>query len=139
MVAPTRELLEKHGIRCTRQRVELYEALAACKSHPTAEQLHRMVVEHSPGTSLATVYNTLETFTQSGLCRRITSAGPGGARFDADLSNHMHVVDREGRVMDVPEHVGQELLSAITPDVVERLERALGVSIEHIDVQVRTR
>lgn len=137
MLPATRELLERHGIRCTRQRVELYETLAACKSHPTAEQLHRLVVSVSPGTSLATVYNTLEAFTQAGLCRKITSAGPGGARFDADLSNHMHVIDREGRVMDVPDSIGQELLSAITPEVVQRLEAALGVSIEHVDVQVR--
>lgn len=139
MLPATRELLEHHGIRCTRQRLELYEALAACKSHPTAEQLHRMVVAHSPGTSLATVYNTLETFTEAGLCRKITSAGPGGARFDADLSNHLHVVDREGRVMDIPEEAAHELLDAITPEMVERLERALGVSIDHIDVQVKTK
>lgn len=138
MVGATRELFESHGIRCTRQRVELYETLAACKCHPTAEHLHRMSLERSPGTSLATVYNTLEAFTQAGLCKKIASAG-GGARFDADLSHHLHVIRPDGAVVDVPEPTGREVLNAITPEMVQRIEKALGVSIEQIDVQIRAK
>src|SRR6185503_2137091 len=39
----TRELFERHRLRCTQQRVALYEALASCKSHPTAEELFQYV------------------------------------------------------------------------------------------------
>jgi Fe2+ or Zn2+ uptake regulation protein len=138
MVSDTRGLFESHGIRCTRQRVELYDTLAACECHPTAEQLHRMVLERTPGTSLATVYNTLEAFTSAGLCRKLAAAG-GGARYDADLSHHLHLTTPDGRVFDVPDEVGQEVVDAITPDMVARIEKALGVSIDHIELQIRTK
>ncbi len=138
MVRDTKDLFEAHGIRCTRQRVELYDTLATCKCHPTAEQLHRMVLERSPGTSLATVYNTLDALTTAGLCRRITGAA-GGARYDADLSHHLHLTTPDGRVIDVPEETGDEVLRAITPEMVQRLEESLGVSIDHIEVQIRTK
>ena len=61
---PLRDLLAQHDIRLTRQREEIYAALAATKAHPTAEELLRAVRSSHPGISLATVYNTLETFTR---------------------------------------------------------------------------
>lgn len=132
----TRELFEKHTLRCTRQRVELYETLAACKCHPTAEQLHRMVAERSPGTSLATVYNTLEAFTDAGLCRKINSSG--GARYDADVSDHLHVVTTDGRLMDVPPEVGDEILRAIPRQALDRVQERLGIKVAHVEVLLRT-
>lgn len=138
MVCDTRGVFESHGIRCTRQRLEVYDTLAACKCHPTAEQLHRLVLERSPGTSLATVYNTLEAFTSAGLCRKMTTSS-GGARYDADLSNHLHLTTPDGRVIDVPTEMGEEMLRAISPEMVSRLEQSLGVSIEQIEVQIRTK
>src|SRR5688572_10620027 len=64
----TRELFAQHGLRCTRQRQTLFETLRACRCHPTAEELYRML-PCSGGMSRATVYNTLET-----LCSEIGRA-----------------------------------------------------------------
>ena len=130
-----RTTFERCHIRCTKQRAEVYETLSACTCHPTAEQLHRMVCERSPGTSLATVYNTLEALTDAGLCRRIATAG--GARYDADLSHHLHTITPDGRVMDVPPEAGQEILSLIPPEAVERIEAKLGVRVRHIEIQLQ--
>ncbi|MEC9373006.1 MAG: transcriptional repressor, partial [Planctomycetota bacterium] len=69
-----RTLFARHGLRCTRQRLDVYTALAAAKDHPTAEDLYFRVRAEQPGLSLSTVYNTLETFCRHGLCRRLPTA-----------------------------------------------------------------
>lgn len=132
----TRSVFESKGLRCTRRRIELYETLAACRCHPTAEQLHRLVAARSPGTSLATVYNTLEAFTHAGLCRKFTTSG-GGARFDADITNHLHVVTDDGRLIDVPHDLGESILAGIKSEAVARLEKEMGVTIGHVEVHLR--
>ncbi|MDX2114315.1 MAG: transcriptional repressor [Planctomycetota bacterium] len=129
-----RSLFAERDIRCTRQRVEVYAALAAVKSHPTAEQLHRMVQSTSPGTSLATVYNTLEALCEAGLARKLPNA-EGGARYDADMSDHLHAVTADGQVVDVPADLGRDILMTIRADLLARLEGRLGEKIRHLSVQ----
>jgi len=129
-----RSEFSRRNLRCTKQRVEVYQALAACRCHPTAEQLHRMLSEGSPGTSLATVYNTLEVLCEAGLCRRIPTTA--GARYDADLSPHFHLVTTDGRLVDVPPEVGDDLLAELPERLRERVEARLGVTIARIEVQL---
>ncbi len=124
----------RRNLRCTKQRVEVYQALAACRCHPTAEQLHRMLSEGSPGTSLATVYNTLEVLCEAGVCRRIPTTA--GARYDADLNPHLHLVTTDGRLVDVPADLGDELLAELPERLRERVEARLGVTIARIEVQL---
>ena len=131
----TRKMLAKHGIRCTKQRQEIYDALAACKTHPTAEQLHQLVNDTTPGTSLATIYNTLDTLTKSGLCRRIPTP-EGGARFDADMSDHLHVVTSDGRLIDVPDELGDRLVRSLPRDVIDRIGRELGVDLGRVSIHL---
>lgn len=127
--APCR-VLREHGLRCTRQRRLIYEALAAAHSHPTAEDLAGMVRRTDPGVSLATVYNALEAFSDRGLCRKLPGQGENGAsRYDPDCSPHVHVTLDSGEIIDVPDDLGGELLERIGQDDLERLGRALGVKI----------
>ena len=89
--------------------------------------------------SLATVYNTLDIFTRQGLCRRLsTPAGAGGSgtasRYDADLSDHLHLVTPDGRVHDLPEDLGQEVLRHIPQDLVRRVEEAMGARVQRLNV-----
>lgn len=130
-----RSLFASRLIRCTKQRVEVYQCLAATKSHPTAEQLHRMVQSSAPGISLATVYNTLEALCEAGLSRKIPSAGGGGARYDADMTDHLHVVTEDGRLVDVPEDLALQLMAAMPSDLADRLEARLGASIRQLTIQ----
>lgn len=116
------------GLRCTRQRVEIYKALEATSAHPTAEELFWLVRESDQDLSLATVYNTLDAFCAHGLCRRLaTSAGP--ARYDADLSEHLHVQDQQGRIHDVPPELSRRLLDSIGPDLLDEIGAATGQRI----------
>lgn len=132
-----RELFRRRGLRCTKQRAVLYTALADCNSHPTAEDLLKMVRPIEPGLSLATVYNTLDAFSEVGLVRRMPSrVGNGPCRFDADVSPHVHVTTPDGRVHDVPADLSDEVLRRLPNGLAEQLSRRMGlrVSAVHVDL-----
>ncbi|MBX3351772.1 MAG: transcriptional repressor [Phycisphaeraceae bacterium] len=134
-------LFARRGLRVTRQRQEVYAALAATTAHPTAEELHRLVLESpsvddtEPPVSLATVYNTLEALTDSGLVRKIPTP-EGGARYDADTTDHMHLMTGAGRVHDVPADLGQRFLEHIPESLVRELEQRMGVTVRRVSVSV---
>jgi len=129
-----RSLFAEKRLRCTSQRVSVYAALKSTKSHPTAEQLHQLVQSQSPGTSLATIYNTLDALCDSGLARRIPTSG-GVARYDADLSGHLHAVTAEGQVVDLPADLVSEVLGCLPQGLRQRVEAAIGSPVRHLSVQ----
>lgn len=96
--------LSRAGLRPTRQRVMLGGLLFANGDrHVTAEMLFSEARDAGMSVSQATVYNTLNHFTDAGLLRRI---GPDGSRsfFDTNTSVHPHFyLDDEGILIDVPE------------------------------------
>lgn len=135
-----RTLFDRHNLRCTRQREVLYEALAATKTHPTADELFQSVKAKDESLSLATVYNTLEAFSEVGLVRRIPCAvGSGPCRFDADTTDHVHLATPDGRIQDVPDDLSRDLLAAIPAAAVADLERRMGVTVSGLTVQVTAR
>ena len=135
-----RTLFKDHGLRCTRQRKQIYTALAASKSHPTAEELHFVVREADGDMSLATIYNTLDAFTDRGLCRRIPSPnGSGPSRFDADLEHHAHIMLEDGRVIDLPRDLGQKIDKEIPAKILAEIETRLGVKIDRVNLQLSGR
>lgn len=133
----TKVLFARHGLRCTVQREAVYRALAATKSHPTAEELFTAVRGRCSGISLATVYNTLDALARRGLCRRIADpAGGTSARFDADTSTHVHFIADDGAIRDVPADLGETLVSGLAPGVIEALERRMGIRIDQVRVEL---
>lgn len=93
--------LRERGQRVTPQRLVIHRALTARDQHLTAEQLLEAVSGSLPGTSLPTVYATLELFEELGLVRRV-STGSGALLFDSRVSPHAHTVCRAcGAVADV--------------------------------------
>jgi len=97
------DLLRRAGLRPTRQRLLLGEFLFARGGrHVTAEMLHAEALEANVHISMATVYNTLNQFTDAGLLRQI---GVDGSKsfFDTNPAAHHHFfVDQEDRLLDVP-------------------------------------
>lgn len=132
----TRDLFARYGLRCTRQRLEVYETLRKTMSHPTAEEIHKMICGCDCGcqTSLATVYNALDALCRAGLVHRILCAG--GARYDANIGDHLHLTMPDGRVVDVPHEVSDELLAHLPEDMVGRLSDRLGVPIHRLAIQL---
>lgn len=115
--------------------MDVYRALVSTKAHPTAEELHRMVESSSPGTSLATVYNTLEALCSAGLARRIATT-QGATRYDADVTDHVHVMRDDGVVLDVPGDLASELMASIPRDLADRLARRMGGDVSRITIQL---
>lgn len=110
------ERLREAGLRPTRQRARLIELLfGKGHRHVTAEMLHSEVLQADVYMSLATVYNTLNQFTQAGLLRRI---GPDGSRsfFDTNTSVHPHFyLVGEDMLIDVPERLVLEQMPDALP------------------------
>lgn len=136
-IGQVRELFRRHGLRWTRQRELLYAELADGRlDHPTAEELLSAARAKDPGLSLATVYNTLEAFTDSGLCRRLSAIPASGpCRFDVFTHDHAHVLTNDGHVMDLPEDLSQTLLATVPADLIAQIEKRMGVKIERMSVK----
>ena len=130
-----RELFREHGLRCTRQREAVYRALRSTDRHPTAEELRQSVAGDEGGMSLATVYNTLSALSEAGLCRRIPSS-EGACRFDADTSNHAHLVLQDGRVIDLPKDLSDRVLAELPAGLLEEIGRRTGTTAHGLTVQV---
>lgn len=129
-----------HGLRMTRQREAVFQALNCTHSHPTAEELLGQVHKIDPEVSQATIYNTLEAFVGCGLARRIPSPNSGGAcRYDADIAEHVHLILDDGRVMDVPMDLSQQLIDAIPQSVLDELARRTGIELSGIKIELMGR
>lgn len=134
---PAKDVFRRHGLRCTRQRAVIYDALRATQAHPTADELLGFVRSAEPGLSLATVYNTLEVLAEHGLVHRIASPrGNGPSRYDADLGRHLHVTLPDGRVLDLPDEIAESILDAIPADLSQRLSALLGEEVGPVHVEL---
>ena len=94
--------LRDAGMRPTRQRMSLGSLLfGSGDRHITAEQLHVETVQAGIAVSLATIYNTLNQFTEAGLLREVAVEGHK-SHFDTNTSNHCHYyLEDEGRLIDI--------------------------------------
>ena len=81
----------RHAVRVTRQRAAIYAALAGTTSHPTAEDLYRLVKRQQPMISRNTVYYTLGVLRKAGLVQEV-NVGHDVARFDGNVSMHHHLI-----------------------------------------------
>jgi Fur family ferric uptake transcriptional regulator len=92
VMATTRELFQKHQVRCTMQRCAIYDALRHASSHPTADELYHMAGRRSgEGTPLsrATVYNTLDLLLECDLVVR-HQFGKNQAKYERAYSYWQH-------------------------------------------------
>ena len=125
------ERLQAAGLRPTRQRMELVGLLfGAGHRHVTAESLHGEALAGGVQVSLATVYNTLHQFTQSGLLRQVV-VDASRSYFDTNTGDHQHFfVEDEGRLIDIP---GDEIAVAGVPVPPK------GLTVDRIDIVVRVK
>ena len=123
--------LRDAGLRPTRQRISLGHLLfSRGDRHVSAEVLHEEAQGAGMPVSLATVYNTLNQFSEAGLLREL-SLDTNKTYFDTNLSDHHHFfIEGENRVVDVP-------ASAIT--VSDLPSPPDGMEIARVDVVVRLR
>jgi Fur family iron response transcriptional regulator len=98
----TLQALTEHGIQPSAQRVAVADYVLYTTDHPSADQVWAQVKRSFPVLSRATVYNTLNLFTEKGLLRELVLA-EGKVVFDPKLDPHHHFLDEEtGEIVDVP-------------------------------------
>lgn len=121
--------LHAAGLRATRQRVELARLLFADGDrHVTAEILHAEALQAGISVSLATIYNTLNQFAESGLLRAIAIDG-ARTYLDTNTSNHQHFYfESDGRLVDVDPDQRVQVSEARPPE---------GMRVTRIDVLIR--
>jgi len=98
----TLQALTEHGIQPSAQRVAVADYVLYTTDHPSADQVWAEVKRSFPMLSRATVYNTLNLFTEKGLLRELVLA-EGKVVFDPKLDPHHHFLDDDtGEIVDVP-------------------------------------
>lgn len=125
-----REILERHGVRPTSQRLRIAELLLARPRHVTAEQIQE-TLRQSPGrVSKATVYNTLKLFVDHGLLRQI-HVDPERCVYDSLVVPHHHFQDLDtGEMIDIePDALRLESMPPLPP----------GTEVAGVEVVIRLR
>lgn len=123
------ERLKAAGLRPTRQRIALARLLfSGCDRHVTAETLHDEAGSNAIPVSLATVYNTLHQFTESGLLRAVAIEG-SRTYFDTNTSNHNHFYIEAGDTLMDIDHGAAPVVQLPQPPE--------GMMISRVDVLVR--
>lgn len=100
------ELLRRHGLQVTAQRLAVLRAVSGRK-HGTADELAEVVRTELGAISRQAVYDSLGVLAEKGLVRRIQPAGSPARYEDRVGDNHHHLICRGcGRVVDVDCAVG---------------------------------
>ena len=89
------EKLRKSGLRPTKQRIKICEALFNSEKtfHFTVNDLSKIMQKNfNEKISLATVYNTVHAFKKKGYLKEI-SLGNDKSHFDTNVSSHHHFFD----------------------------------------------
>ncbi len=128
---PSRALMEQYGLRATRQRLGLAKLLFGNgPRHLTAETLSAEAKSAKMPTSLATIYNVLNLFSQVGLVRALPIEGTKTI-FDTNTTDHGHFYYEEtATVEDLPVACALPAVNIDPPD---------GYEIVRVDVVVRLR
>ena len=89
-------------VQPTAQRLAIGRYILCEGDHPTAEDVKNWADVHFPKMSLATVYNTLGTFVESGLLKEVLVSNSEKVHYDCNVSNHFHFLDEKtGRLIDI--------------------------------------
>lgn len=118
-----------HGHRATPQRIVIYEALWKSGSHPNVSDIHEYALRTDPSISLATVYKTLQLFSEIGLVREM-GFRDGSTRYDPDTEFHINLVCNNcGRIEDFD--------SVSIKEFVPDLEEQAGFQAQSYSFEVR--
>lgn len=108
--------LKKNDIRMTSQRYAILQFLAMDGNHPTANDVYNHLKEDFPKMSIATVYNNLNFFKESGIVQELPF-GEDSSRFDLTETQHYHAVcKRCGKVVDF-DYAGLDEIEATVEDL----------------------
>jgi len=95
-------LLQEINRRITKQRQVILEELRKLNTHPSADEIYKVVRRRLPRISLGTVYRNLEVLAQMGEIQKLELSG-SLKRYDWDTNKHYHIrCVRCNRVENIP-------------------------------------
>lgn len=95
------EILRRHEINPTHQRIEIAHALFSRGEHLSADQILAIVNDRHLETSKATVYNTLNLFLEKKLIREVI-VDPNKVFYDPNTEPHHHLYNVDtGELTDI--------------------------------------
>ncbi len=118
--------LERTGQRPTKQREQIFSILLNKRDHPTADEIYARSRKEMPSISLATVYNCLDTLTESGLIRAVNFEREP-TRYCPNLVQHAHFYCKStGEIVDIE----------LNATLLKELKKALpeGYDVENIEI-----
>lgn len=86
-----RELLAKHNIRVSHQRLLILDYLIMHPTHPTADTIYKDLKKVDPVISQATVYNTLNLLVEHKLVKEL-DFNMSSKRYEFKKTNHGHFI-----------------------------------------------
>jgi Fur family ferric uptake transcriptional regulator len=94
--------LQDAGLRATRPRIAVAEALRKMGGHRTADEVHAQLARDGVTVPRTSVYNSLIVLADVGIALR-ADVGPGAVVYEVAETWHHHFVCRRcGRISDVP-------------------------------------
>jgi len=95
------DVLRRHDINPTHQRIEIAYALFSRQEHLSADQILAIVNDRHSETSKATVYNTLNLFLEKKLIREVI-VDPNKVFYDPNTEPHYHFYNSDtGELADI--------------------------------------
>ena len=83
------EMLKKHNIKPSHQRLWILDFIVSNPCHPTIDQIYGNLHNELPTLSKTTIYNTLRIFVEAGLVQEVTIEN-NEVRYDAKTESHGH-------------------------------------------------
>jgi len=91
----------EHGLKCTAQRLAVFNAVRLSRRHPSVDETLVEVRKSVPTVTRDSVYRILNEFAELGIITRLDALS--AARYDTWLGPHAHFIcERCGKVMDYP-------------------------------------
>lgn len=112
-----RKCIEK-GLKMTEQRRIIARVLSESTDHPDVELLYRRASAVDPHISMATVYRTVNLFSETGIIER-HDFRDGRARYEEHPDEHHdHLIDlKTGKVVEFSNHAIEELQQRIAREL----------------------
>jgi Fur family iron response transcriptional regulator len=96
------KLLAEHGLQVTSQRLDIAEYVLSRPQHLSADQILSALRARGARVSKATVYNTMNLFSERGLVRTV-EVDPERLYYDSTSEPHHHFYNVDtGELVDIP-------------------------------------
>lgn len=123
-------LLSQHGLQVTSQRLDIAEFVLSKPQHLSADQILQAMHARGSRVSKATVYNTMNLFSERGLVRTV-ELDPERLYYDSTSEPHHHFYNVDtGELIDIPAQSVRLGLETALPE---------GTEHESVDIVVRVR